>query len=318
MIDAPGEKSRRPPRRDGLRPRVSVLIPTRNRPLQLKSCLRALRASFMPDAEVIVISDGGDRALFPDLSEFREPLNLRVIHVPHGGPAEARNRGLEAARGTLVAFIDDDCLPGPGWLGRIADAVSTDPPVAAGGRTRNGIPSNPYAAAYQLVLDLAELDQRRRHYGPLFFPSNNLAFPAEPLRRLGGFNPKFRTAEDRELCRRWLEAGYRLERAPEAVVFHAPKLDSAALWSRFFSYGKGAAQFHAGSGRQWKGESLGFHLRVPALAANVIREQRLVRRVILAALVGLWEIANLAGYLTQRLNFVPGVRPGKGRKGAIQ
>jgi cellulose synthase/poly-beta-1,6-N-acetylglucosamine synthase-like glycosyltransferase len=267
---------------------------------------------------VIVISDGGDRASFPDLSEFRETLNLRVIHIPHGGPAGARNRGLEAARGTLVAFIDDDCLPGPGWLGRIVAAASTDPPVAAGGRTRNGIPSNPYASAYQLVLDMAELDQRRRNYGPLFFPSNNLAFPAEALRRLGGFNPEFRTAEDREICRRWLEAGYRLAHAPDALVFHAPELDAAALWRRFFSYGKGAAQFHAGSGGQWIGESLAFHLRVPALAASVIREQRLGRAVTLAALVGLWEIANLTGYLMQILNLGPGIRTGEGRKGAVR
>jgi len=256
--------------------------------------------------------------MFPDLSEFRDTLNLKVIHVPHGGPAEARNRGLEIAQGELVAFIDDDCQPGSGWLKKITERVSMDPPVAVGGRTRNGIPSNPYAAASQLVLDLTELDQQRRHYGPFFFPSNNLAFPAEPLRRLGGFNPNFRTAEDRELCRRWLEAGYRLELAPEAVLLHSPELNLVGFCRKFFSYGKGAAQFHEGSNRNRKGESIAFHFRAPGLVAGVIREQKLDGRLTLAALFGLWEIANFAGYLTQILLSGSGGNPGEGDGGPVQ
>jgi GT2 family glycosyltransferase len=266
------------------------------------ACLRALSQSFPPDAEVIVVSDGGDQASFPDLSGFRESLNLSVIHAPHGGPAQARNRGLETVRGAIVAFIDDDCLPEPEWLDRLAAAVSLDPPVAAGGKTKNGLPSNPYAAATQFVLDLAERDQQKRNYGPLFFPSNNLAFPTDALRELGGFNPEFKTAEDRDLCRRWLEAGYRLVKAPDAVLSHAPNLDLASFWRKFVAYGEGAAQFHSGSDHQWKRDSLAFHLRVPLLAASVAAQQQLDRRGRLAALVVLWEIANLVGFLKRAWN----------------
>ena len=281
------------------------MIPTRNRPVQLKACLHGLSASFPPDAEVIIVSDGGDQAAFPDLSGLRDILKLRVIHVPHGGPAQARNHGLEIARGVIVAFIDDDCLPEPEWVEQLTAAVSLDPPMAAGGKTKNGLPSNPYAAAAQLVLDLMERDQQRRNYGPLFFPSNNLAFPTEALRQLGGFNPAFRTAEDRELCRSWLEAGYELIRAPNAILSHAPDLDLAGFWRQFVAYGEGAAQFHGRSGQQWKRESLAFHLHVPMLGAELAAEQQLGRRGTLAALVVLWEIANLAGFPKRRWKHVP-------------
>lgn len=277
--------------------RVSVLIPTRNRPAQLTACLKALSVSFPSDSEVIVISDGGDRGVFPDFAELKDILNLRVMHIRHGGPSLARNRGLEVARGSIAAFIDDDCLPEPDWLERVASAVSFDPPTAVGGKTRNGLPSNPYATALQLILDLVELDRQLRDSSPMFFPSNNLAFPTKSLSRLGGFNPEFKTAEDRDLCRRWLRAGYRLAHASDAVLFHSPELDLTGLWHKFFAYGKGAAQFHDGSERQWKKESLGFHLRVPALVARIVSEQRLGHRTTLAALVVLWEVANLMGFL---------------------
>ena len=280
--------------------RVSVVIPSWNRSVQLHACLQALAASFAPDAEVIVVADGGAPPAFPGLSALAERLNLRLLHVPHGGPAQARNRGLQIARGAVVAFIDDDCLPEPQWLERLAAAVSQDPPIAAGGRTQNGSPSNPYAEASQLVLDMAAMDQQRCKHGPSFFPSNNLAFPTEVLRRLGGFNPAFRTAEDRELCRRWLRAGHKLVSAPEAVVAHFPVLNLAGFWRKCSAYGKGAAQFHAGSGSQSRRRSLAFHLRVPHLAMRLTAGKRLRRRVALAALLLLWEAANLAGYLKER------------------
>jgi glycosyltransferase involved in cell wall biosynthesis len=261
-----------------------------------------LSVSFPADAEVIVVSDGGDQALIPDLSGLRDILKLNVLHVPRGGPALARNRGLEVARGAVVVFIDDDCLPEPEWLERLTTAVLLDPPVAAGGRTLNGLPSNPYAVAAQLVLDLVEKDQERLRYGPLFFPSNNLAFPTDALRRLSGFNPEFKTAEDRELCRRWLGAGYTLVRAQDAVLSHAPDLDLARFWRKFVAYGEGAAQFHRGAGSECKRDIFAFHLRVPMLAARVSAEQRLGRQGTLAALVVLWEVANLVGFVKEAWN----------------
>jgi len=279
------------------KPRLSVVIPTYNRAARLQSCLEALVRGFPADAEVIVVNDGGDRDSFPDLSPFEETLHLSVIHDSHGGPACARNIGLRNAAGEVVAFTDDDCLPLPNWLERLAAAVRLDPPEAAGGRTLNGLPGNTFATAAQLILDMGERDQRRRSYGPAFYPSNNIAFPTAALRTIGGFDESFRTSEDRELCRRWQRAGFGLVKAPDAVISHAPDMTLRKFWRKYVSYGSGAARFHGSSDDGWRRESAAFHRRVPALAWAEMAEQRIEQRASVSAALLLWEFANLTGYL---------------------
>lgn len=278
-------------------PRISLVIPTYNRGAELLVCLTALVSAFPDDAEVIIVSDGGDRAGFPDLSEFERALRLTVVHADHGGPARARNIGLRRARGDVVVFTDDDCLPRPGWLERIAGRVRCDPPVAAGGETLNGLPGNPYATAAQLILDMAERDQNQRDYGPAFFPTNNIAFPAAPLRAIGGFDEGYRTSEDREVCRRWLRMGHGLVKAPDAVVVHRALLDFRRFWRKYVAYGSGAARFHDGSDEDWPAKSAAFHRRVPWLAAAELADQKIQRRMPVYAILMLWEAANFVGYV---------------------
>src|SRR5262245_42931178 len=127
--------------------RISVVIPTLDRPGPLTACLTALAAGFPADAETIVVSDGGRSDPGPVVAPFAESLRLRLLGIEHAGPAAARNRGLEAARGEIVAFTDDDCRPQPGWLAALAGGVTVSPPRAVGGTTYNGLPGNVYADA---------------------------------------------------------------------------------------------------------------------------------------------------------------------------
>jgi GT2 family glycosyltransferase len=277
--------------------RLSVVIPTLDRPVRLTDCLRALAASFPADAETVVVSDEGAVGLGPYLAPFIEPLRLRYIVGPQAGPAAARNRGLATARGTIVAFTDDDCRPRPGWLTALASGVSSSPPRATGGTTLNAIQGDPYADAAQVILDLVADHDRRVYGSEQFFPSNNLAFPTDVLRELGGFDESFRTAEDRDLCRRWRQAGFALHRVPEAVVEHAPSLDLATFVRKFFAYGQGAARFHRGRRGRGFRDAVAFHLRLPILAGPAMRGRGFKRGAELAGLLALWEVANLGGFL---------------------
>lgn len=280
--------------------KLSIVIPTFDRGGRLQSCLSALSEGFPNDAEVIVVSDGGNLAIFPDLSRFKKSLNLRVVHIPHGGPASARNHGLELASAPIIAFIDDDCLPQPGWVEHVQAKVCNNPPTAAGGKTINGLPGNICAVASQLVLDIVEQYQLQNNATAHFYPSNNLAFPTGALREIGGFNVAFRTSEDRELCRRWLQSGFLLKKSTNAVLAHAPSLNLISYFRQYVSYGQGAERFHATSENAWCRQNLMFHIQVPALALAVMSEQKLKRRVSLCALLLVWECANLAGYLKQK------------------
>ncbi len=281
-------------------PTISVVVPTYNRSAQLRSCLTGLATDIPSCTEVIVVSDGGDRAIFPDLSEFELKLNLTVIHTHHAGPAHARNTGLKASRAPVVAFIDDDCIPRPGWLKRLTERVCLDPPVAAGGLTLNGLPGNICAETAQLILDIGELDQRQREFGPLFYPSNNIAFPKDPLVAIGGFDSAFTTSEDRELCRRWLQAGFGLIKAVDAVISHSPQMNLRRFWRKYVSYGSGAARFHGGYHERWLLNSLGFHLRIPKLAATEMSQRNIDRRTMIYAMLLVWEAANAIGYFKHK------------------
>ncbi len=273
--------------------RVSVIIPTFNRPGPLSECLRSLANSFPRDAETIVVSDGSTVALEDTVEPFREKLRLKFVPVPHGGPAAARNRGLSRARGDIVAFIDDDCRPAPGWIEALASGVSISPPIAAGGTTRNGLADNCYAEASQLILKLVGRYDCVTRGQIQFFPSNNMAFPADALSAMGGFDESFRSAEDRELCRRWQQNGHEMRAVAKAIVDHDSRLDLLGFVRQFFLYGRGAAQFHTSGGRWSLLDSIGFHLRLPLLVPGELPRRGTAK---LIGLLFLWEVVNLCGF----------------------
>lgn len=281
--------------------RVSVIIPTRDGAGPLRTCLEALTTSFPADAETVIVIDGEDGSPETALATFVEPLRIRWVRAPRGGPARARNHGLAHARGEIVAFTDDDCRPRAGWVSALAAGAQVSAPRAVGGITLNGLQSNPYADAAQVVLDLVARDERTRFGRERFFPCNNCAFPTEPLRRLGGFNESFRTAEDRELCRRWLDAGFDLGSAPAAVVDHDPNTNLGGFLRKFFDYGRGAARFHRSGTNGSLRATAGFHVRLPVLAAPEVARRGPLRGSTLAGLLALWELANLAGFVTERV-----------------
>ncbi len=281
--------------------RITVVIPTFERPGPLSACLTALAVAFPADAETIVVADGGTQDVSAVVAAFVEPLRLRLFKTANCGPAAARNRGIEQARGEIIAFTDDDCRPQPGWLKTLASGVVTDPPLAVGGSTLNGLPGNAYADAAQLVLNLLSRHDRDLVHRERLLPSNNLAFPTEALRQLGGFNEAFRTAEDRELCRRWAAAGFALGRVPAAIVEHDPELDFAGFVRKFFAYGRGASKFHQSGANLGLRESARFHLRLPVLLLPELRQRGLLRGAAIIALLALWEAANLAGFIADKI-----------------
>ncbi len=102
-------------------PKISVVIPVRNAPRDLRECLKCLRASEFQDFEVIVVDDASTDST-PDVAC---ELDARLITLPkQSGPAQARNQGVEAARGEFVFFIDADVCVHPDSVGQVADSFA--------------------------------------------------------------------------------------------------------------------------------------------------------------------------------------------------
>ncbi len=148
------------PRPPGLaaRPDVTVLIPVRDRAAPLDRCLTALGGSY----PVVVVDDGS-----------ADPSAIAAVAAAHGatlirrpasgGPGAARNTGLGGITSELVAFLDSDCLPGPGWIERLA-AHFADPAVAAAAPRMTALPGGPsWAGRYtnaSCCLDLGTTEAR--------------------------------------------------------------------------------------------------------------------------------------------------------------
>jgi GT2 family glycosyltransferase len=282
-------------------PDFSIIIPTYNRPAQLGHCLEALaRLEYPRDRfEVIVVDDGSVVSIGEVTASFRPRLDLSVLAVPNGGPAAARNRGAAQAGGAYLAFTDDDCTPTNGWLRALDSRATVAPGAMLGGRTVNALPDNLCSALSHLVVEVAYACANADPSNARFFAANNLVVPANGFRQLGGFDPMFTTAEDRDLCARWRRHGGRLVYAPEAVVCHAHALTLTGLWRQHFAYGRGAFRLHRRHGRGWRFDIDRRFYR--ALVRGPFLGQRGPRAARLAVLLAVQQTANAAGFLAEML-----------------
>ena len=276
--------------------RASIVIPTVNREQQLYTCLGAIRVLEPPERgfEVIVVDDGGGSPLNGLRSDAAPGLELRVHRQSNLGPAAARNAGAALAKGELLAFVDDDVLVSPGWLRAMDEANREAPTAALGGQVEPPHGAGRPAEVSELIVELAS-ERRERPRSPRFLPTSNLVVGASDFRAVGGFDERFRFAEDRELSRRWRASGRPLLYVERAACSHAKILSTRRFARQHFRYGEGAYDFWRTSGGGGIREAIepGFYRRVVSEVARSLRRGHLAR----AGLIVLWQLANTAGYL---------------------
>jgi len=286
----------------------SIIIPSYGRPDQLQNCLGTLADVDPPSDgfEVVVVDDGTPEPLEPQLEPWKSRLELTVLAQRNAGPGPARNLGLTAARGRFIAFTDDDCLIPREWLRALETAFNDHPDAMLGGRTTQQ-PGDPYSETNQLIFNAVHRFYNESGQGAAFFPSNNMAIPAELLRDVGGFDPKFfpHASEDRELCDRWRHLGHDLIYVPEAHLIHVRPANFQRFWRQHFNYGRGAHHYHRlraerGSG-QLRDDAV-FHRRLPGMLRQPLAHLPLQKRATALALIGIWQLANAAGYFKERIS----------------
>ncbi len=275
------------------RPQLSVVVPTRDRPDRLASCLAALMVQTADSYEIVVVDDASVDASAVARAVADAP-HARLVLGEGRGPAAARNLGAGVARGEVVCFTDDDCRPTPGWLDALAAAITAGADASAG-PTRNGGPGSALARAAQLVanhLSEASLDTATGRLG--FAPTSNLACRMEVHRHVP-FDESYPLAagEDREWCRRLAEHGYELVAAPSALVVHHQELTPAGFWRQQVRYGRGAYRFH-------RNATSGTHLQPPRFYVDLLR-RALAQGPTTAALVGVAQVATAVGMASEAL-----------------
>jgi glycosyltransferase involved in cell wall biosynthesis len=191
-------------------PLVSVVVPTFNRPVELRAALESVFAQTYPNLEIIVINDAG-----PDVSRVVHSLGARrpvryEVHSENLGAGAARNTGLRLARGKYVAFLDDDDAYHPGHLFALVAELEAEPASVAA-----------YTDAIQITVDGSRKKARRMDkrvvysvdYSPAelmvrnYIPILCLVFRRAALRQAGFFDPHLPALEDWEWLTRLAQAG---------------------------------------------------------------------------------------------------------------
>ncbi|HET8814170.1 MAG TPA: glycosyltransferase [Solirubrobacterales bacterium] len=208
--------------------RISVVVPTRDRPEALRRCIAALEAQSQP-VEVVVVED----------------LEAR-------GPAWARNEGTRRAGGEVVCFTDDDCEPAAGWAETLAAPILAGEAEAASGPLSIGKGATAADRAWREIVHYLQVRATAPGTAsPGFAVTANLAARRSLLERLP-FDESFRAAagEDRDWGERVARDGPSPRFIPEAVVVHQAGMSVRDFLRQQYRYGKGAAQYrNAASGR---------------------------------------------------------------------
>jgi len=218
-------------------PFISVIVCTYNGALTIRDCLKGLLKLEYLNFEVIVVNDGSNDATAAIAKEY----GFRLISTENGGLSNARNIGLETAKGEIVAYIDDDACPDPHWLNYLALSFFNSKHVGIGGPNiaplGDGTIADCVAHAPGNPSHVLISDQEAEH-----IPGCNMAFCKDALQAVGGFDPQFRIAgDDVDICWRLQQRGWSLGFSPPAVVWHHRRDSISSYWKQQFNYGKAEA-----------------------------------------------------------------------------
>jgi GT2 family glycosyltransferase len=258
-----------PLRSDRAWPRISVIVCSYNGGRTIRECCEGLSRLHYPDFEVIVVDDGST----DDTADIAGKYDFRVIRTPNHGLSSARNTGLAAATGEIVAYLDDDAHPDPDWLGYLAETFARTEHVGVGGPNVTPIEDGPVAWCVANSpgnpTHVLLTDEEAEH-----LPGCNMAFRRSALEAIGGFDPRFRAAgDDVDACWRLRERGGTLGFSPAAMVWHHRRSSIAAYLRQQRGYGaaEGLLQAkwrskHGPSGYwEWQGRIYGAGNPLPLL-----------------------------------------------------
>lgn len=197
--------------------RVSVAISTYQRASRLPRLIEALEKQTLPthEFEVVIADNGTTDSTARDLAELaaRTSLDLKIVRVERNrGPAAGRNAAWRAARGAIVAFTDDDCIPAPHWLEAGLAAMQPNRRVVAG-KTVPDPEQEGRRGPFSLSVAVDEVR---------YFNTCNIFYLRDDLEAAGGFDETFTTpgGEDTDLGLRVKAAGAETIFSPDALVYH--------------------------------------------------------------------------------------------------
>lgn len=233
-------------------PAVSVVVPIYNGEADLPTLLQGLLAQTYPaDRVEYLLIDNGSRDRTPDLlaaaaaTAKAQGITLRPLSETNiQSSYAARNRGIRAAQGAIVAFTDADCQPEPTWLKNLI-APFADPAVGVVAGEIKALPGHTWLEHYAERMDVLSQKHTLAHSFCPYGQTANLAVRRKAFETVGLFRPYLTTGGDADLCwRLQREGGWEIRFAESAVIRHRHRQTLAELRSQWRRYGKSNRYLH--------------------------------------------------------------------------
>lgn len=254
-------------------PRISVVVPTRDRPELLRRCLATVEQQTVP-VEVVVVEDSEGR-----------------------GPAWARNEGVRRAKGEVICFTDDDCAPAAGWAEGLTAPILAGEVEVTSGPVSMGEGATAADRAWEAIVTYLQV--RAAVPGtasPGFAVTANLAARRSLLDRIP-FDESFPAAagEDRDWGERAMREGVVLRFVPSAPVIHQSGMSTRAFLRQQYRYGQGAARYRSARSDRRRGS--------PDFYLGLLRAG-FAQGLVLGLLVGVAQVATIAGALRETVKTI--------------
>lgn len=258
--------------------KVSIIIPTYNRLTRLKQVISAIeRQTYaLDDVEVIIVSDGSTDGTDSYFSTIKTSLNLRCVLQQNAGPAAARNNGIRNAQGDIILFIDDDVVPSPQLLMEHMRVHTERPNMVVLGPMLNppDFALSPWVAWEQAMLEKQynAMQQGTFKTSARQFYTGNTSLPRHILLVSGGFDERFRRAEDIELAYRLKAQDIEFMFIMTAVGYHYAERSFRSWIQIPYSYGRHEITFsREGQGHliNFINEEFGERNRLTRLAVKI-------------------------------------------------
>ncbi len=242
-------------------PFVSVIVSTRDRPEEIQSCLRSLLALHYPRYEVIIVDNAPRTSATADFIQqtYGDLPQVRYLREDRPGLSRARNCGIMAAKGEILAFADDDEVLDPCWLLELVRGFGvTDDVACVTGLTFPLELETPVQLWFEEFGGGSRsntwfirriFDQAKRHVHLIRTGEHggggNSAFTAAFLRNSGGFDPalgpgtKAGGGEDIAALFQTIMRGYKLVHQPTALMYHLHRRDYTSLQKQIYYCGAG-------------------------------------------------------------------------------
>jgi len=199
-------------------PFVSVVIPVKNEEDHIEACLRGVLSQSYPKNrfEIIVVDNGSEDKTMNILGHYHKLPNVTVLVQNGGTISKVRNRGAKTANGSIIAFLDGDCVPDPNWLENGVDLLMSDRQIGCVGF----VISEPGPNATWVEKVWYHMSSTSKYRGTTFvdwLSSFNLILWNHIFKQVGGFNETLITCEDAEF-------GYRIGEKNKLLISDSVKV----------------------------------------------------------------------------------------------